>query len=223
MCKTAEVTGEKCGLCGGETFRLQKRKAMVEVDCCPQCARKLDAEEQTKSDREALTGMGKKERLRAFKEKSHAWACGWHGKYALLEFTYYTNHSFSEQTETISVKGRPFYDSPHEDCGWGRLKFVIDSTEYHHISFAPSENNPKHQVILFDGEHSEFTYHFMTHGGYYFDCPDFGYDYPYAIRIGWGDRGHKILTEIDQVAEEARTAQVKEATIIKNIAEAAKY
>lgn len=131
--KTEEVVGVECGLCHEEAFQLVPREVTHLVDVCPRCVNRIDIEQVEKEMQKSANGLTKAERRCLFQEQSFEWADKLHGKKVIVFWDENTN-PYNITHYECQVKGTA-YRTANECGGWGKLKVVIDSTEYHRITY----------------------------------------------------------------------------------------
>ncbi len=193
------LVGVECGVCHEETFHLEPRKVYMTVQCCPRCARRIDAEQQEKDDTEMLRSLDKLERKTVMKQRSHDWARSWQGKHVCV--TYDVSAGYDNFIEkNCHIKGTAYYASKHEDIGWGRVKVVLDDTELKRVTFVKNENTvyrKTHKIAIIDGYRWGLGGELIKHESY----DNIKYVKPLAFYIHWGDRNTLVLSEVNEQAE----------------------
>lgn len=130
--KTQDIAGVECGLCHQEAFQLVPRIVSHEVKICPQCARRVDSEQEEQTMQDALNTMEKSERKQRLRELSFEWANKLHGKKVIVYWDDNTAPALTTYYEK-QVKGTA-YRTNNECGGWGRVKVIIDPAEHSRIT-----------------------------------------------------------------------------------------
>jgi hypothetical protein len=207
-----DILGVECDLCHQETFRTVERMAYVKVKCCISCADRLDAEDLERAESELMKGMSKAERLQRRKEMSHEWAWGWNGKHVIVKHGYSPNKG---------IRGMAYYNSKHEDRGYGRLQVVIDKAELHRVTFKEDRRwERKHIEAYVDGDLYGLARHLIDRDSY---REGRYYPEPLAIRVNWGDRDKLVLVEVDPEADRREAQAEAERQRIEQEKEAARH
>lgn len=133
------VVGVECAICHEEAFQLLEREAhlapgvTIIVKVCPHCARAVDASNEEEVMKEQIDGLKAGRRL-ALQEQSFAWADALHGKKVTIYWDVDTHLVFSTSDSKYHAQGTAWRTS--NACGgWGQVKFVIDPSEHHRISY----------------------------------------------------------------------------------------
>lgn len=187
------MVGVLCDVCDKESFQLQEREAFitdtvsVKVKCCLCCIRRIDSEAKQKSDAELLKLMDKVERKQLLKERSHEWARSFNGKQVVINYVVSNGYGDWVKGE-FSIKGMAQCGG-QESGGWGRVKIVVDESEYRRISYTKDfQWEKQHGVMtkvyydspMVDGHRWGLS--LITHG-YHHEL-----EQPFAFYIKWGER-----------------------------------
>lgn len=223
----SDVTGVECQICHQEAFQLLPRQASVSpkttitIQCCPRCARRVDAEMREQTDDEMLRAMDGPHRKLLLKERSREWAQSWHGKHVTVSYPIIGNQLQGGRPDymyegkslrTHRINGMAYFGCRNEDIGWGRVRVVIDESELGRIEWWPyykdtghssPSNEKEREVPIVDG------YRWGLGTKLIFRGYDQVYDQPFAFYVNWGDRGWLVLEEFDEEAER-RAAQLEQ-------------
>jgi len=175
-----DIIGEECGLCGQEAFQLVPRTVTHEVKVCPGCARRLDAQSEEQTTREALKVMGKSERRRRFQELSFEWANKFHGKRVIV-YWHQRDGRGGESEHESQIRGMA-YKTANAGGGWGNVKVVIDPAEHSRIelkwTYSVEWGTGKHipyQIPIIEGQKYGLYLNLDSNDSYY-------------ILVSWGNR-----------------------------------